>query len=101
MEQKNYQGALQKPIGSGLNASSTANDVQAAHVRRRVHLVDQRPDRSACGDGPGPGGGIKQEIPAGACGVVCVGHENSPLGGARRAHDLSGPESPPALWGAL
>lgn len=27
MEQNNYQGALQKPIGSGFNATSTTNDV--------------------------------------------------------------------------
>ena len=27
MEQYNYQGALQKPIGSGFNAKSTATDV--------------------------------------------------------------------------
>ena len=27
MEQNNYQGALQQPIGSGFNATSTASDV--------------------------------------------------------------------------
>jgi hypothetical protein len=27
MEQKNYQGALQKPLGSGFSATSTAGDV--------------------------------------------------------------------------
>jgi hypothetical protein len=27
MEQNNYQGALQKPVGSGFNATSTAGDV--------------------------------------------------------------------------
>ncbi|WP_240432955.1 hypothetical protein [Taibaiella koreensis] len=27
MEQNNYQGALQQPIGSGFNVKSTANDV--------------------------------------------------------------------------
>ena len=27
MEQNNYQGALQKPIGSGFNANSTAGEV--------------------------------------------------------------------------
>ena len=40
MGQNNYQGALQKPIGSGFNATSTANDViKGADLTGKIAIV--------------------------------------------------------------
>ncbi|HKR06180.1 MAG TPA: SDR family NAD(P)-dependent oxidoreductase [Bacteroidia bacterium] len=40
MEQNNYQGALQKPIGSGFNASSTASDViKGINLKGKIAIV--------------------------------------------------------------
>jgi hypothetical protein len=40
MEQNNYQGALQKPLGSGFNATSTANDViEGINLKGKIAIV--------------------------------------------------------------
>ena len=40
MKQNNYQGALQKPIGSGFNATSTANDViKGIDLKGKIAIV--------------------------------------------------------------
>lgn len=40
MEQNNYQGASQKPLGSGFNATSTANDViKGNDLRGKIAIV--------------------------------------------------------------
>lgn len=40
MEQSNYQGALQQPIGSGFNAASTTNDViKGVDLRGKIAIV--------------------------------------------------------------
>jgi NAD(P)-dependent dehydrogenase (short-subunit alcohol dehydrogenase family) len=40
MEQNNYQGALQRPIGSGFDATSTANDViKGIDLRGKIAIV--------------------------------------------------------------
>lgn len=40
MEQNNYQGALQQPIGSGFNATSTASDVmKSIDMRGKIAIV--------------------------------------------------------------
>jgi NAD(P)-dependent dehydrogenase (short-subunit alcohol dehydrogenase family) len=40
MEQNNYQGALQKPIGSGFNATSTASDViKGIDLKGKIAIV--------------------------------------------------------------
>lgn len=40
MEQNNYNGALQKPIGSGFNATSTTSDlINGVDLRRKIAIV--------------------------------------------------------------
>jgi hypothetical protein len=40
MGQNNYQGALQKPLGSGFNASSTASDViKDINLKGKIAIV--------------------------------------------------------------
>ena len=40
MKQKNYQGALQKPLGSGFNATSTASDViKGIDLKEKIAIV--------------------------------------------------------------
>src|ERR1700754_4346490 len=40
MEQNNYQGALQKPIGSGYNAASTATEViNGINLKGKIAIV--------------------------------------------------------------
>jgi NADPH:quinone reductase-like Zn-dependent oxidoreductase len=40
MEQNNYQGALQKPVGSGFNATSTASEIiKGIDLKGKIAIV--------------------------------------------------------------
>ena len=56
-------------------ADVNINGRQCAHVGRGVHLVDQRPNRGRGCDNACPGGRVIQEIPAGSCAIISMGHE--------------------------
>ena len=57
------------PIDGQLRAFGEPGDIhrdcrQSAHIRRRVHLIDQRPERRTGGDDTRASSGIIQETPA-------------------------------------
>ena len=71
---------LAEPFDSDLRAFCYARHVhsnrgQGQNVCRRVHLVDQRPNRGTGGNRACAGCCVVQEVPPGAFVVFCVGHE--------------------------
>ena len=72
------------PIDGQLRAFCEPGDIhrdcrQGAHIRRGVHLVDERPCGCTCGNGARTGGCVIKKIAACACVIFCVGHEISPF----------------------
>ncbi|EAQ12500.1 hypothetical protein RB2654_14480 [Rhodobacterales bacterium HTCC2654] len=68
---------LAEPLNRKLAAFGDTRDVDAdrsqrPHVRRGVHLVDQRPYGGTGRNDAGTGGRIVEEIPAGPFVIVCV-----------------------------
>ena len=75
---------LAAPFYGKLGANLDAGDIdedrrQRLDIGRGVHLVHKSPAGGAGRDGAGPGGRVVEEIPPGACVIICLGHEHHSL----------------------